>query len=168
VHLASTNDVQSLALEIHERLLHISREPADAPELDFERDPPMEWEEGVEEFKDKSMDDLWSLLGLLHTKALPDFNEYIDIDMHNYWTDQEYMAANKANLCPLSPRWHQLVGIVKIVHQGFRGEPLMLMDEVGVGKTLQLVGAVVVLTFFRDFFQKNGKFPGGFGTCSVS
>ena len=31
------------------------------------------------------------------------------------------------------------VGIMKIVVQGFKEEPLMLMDQVGARKTLQLV-----------------------------
>ena len=64
------------------------------------------------------------------------------------------MSTNESALRPLAPRWHQLVGIVKIVMQAFKGEPLMLMDEVGVGKTLQLVGAIATLTFFRDFYEK--------------
>lgn len=161
--LASTTDIQMLALEIHERLLNVQKDPSDMPELNFDQEPPMEWEEGVEEFASKSMDDLWALLGLQKTKALPDFNDRIDVNTHNYWTDMEYMTENQSNLRPLSPRWHQLVGIVKIVLQAFKGEPLMLMDQVGVGKTLQLVGAIVIFTFFRDFYTENKKFPGGFG-----
>lgn len=161
--LASTTDIQTLALEIHERLLNVQRDPSDAPHLNFDQEPPMEWEEGVEEFATKSMDDLWAVLGLQKTKALPDFNERIDVNTHNYWTDMEYMTANASNLRPLSPRWHQLVGIVKIVFQAFKGEPLMLMDQVGVGKTMQLVGAIVILAFFRDFYVENKRFPGGFG-----
>lgn len=166
-HLASTDDVQALALEIHERLLQVLREPADMPEIDFNPEPVVEWEEGVEEYASTSIDDLWGLLGLHSTKQLPDFNPKIDIDMHNYWTDHDYMAANLDKLRPLSPRWHQLVGILKIVNQGFKGEPLMLMDQVGVGKTLQLIGAIVVLNFFRDFHKKNGKFPGSFGMWPI-
>jgi hypothetical protein len=126
----------------------------------------MEWEEGVEEYKSKTKDELWAILGLQNSSAIPDFNEYIDPEAHNYWSDPEYMHEHKATLRPLSPRWHQLVGIIKIIYQGFKGEPLMLMDEVGVGKTLQLVGALAVLTFFRDFYDKNGKFPGAFGKRS--
>lgn len=143
--------------------MHILREPADMPEIEFNPEPAVEWEEGVEEYSGKTMDELWMLLGLQHSKRLPDFNKDMDPNMHNYWTDPEYMAANQAKLNPLSPRWHQLVGILKIVAQGFKGEPLMLMDQVGVGKTLQLVGAIVVLNFFRDFYKKNRQFPGGFG-----
>ena len=113
------------------------------------------------------MDDLWGLLGLQKTKTLPDFNLKIDINAHNYWSDPQYMEANKSSLRPLAPRWHQLVGILKIVLQAFKQEPLMLMDQVGVGKTLQLVGAIVIFTFFRDFYAKNKSFPGGFGMYSL-
>jgi hypothetical protein len=166
LHLASTEDIQTLGLEIHERLLRVQKEPAPVPDLDFNQEPPVEWEEGVEEFSAQSMDDLWSLLGLNTTKALPDFNEKIDPNAHNYWSDPEYMAANDSSLRPLAPRWHQLVGIIKIVLQAFKGEPLMLMDQVGVGKTLQLIGAITIFTFFRDFYDKNKSFPGGFGMSS--
>lgn len=167
LHLASTEDIQSLGLEIHERLLRVQREPTPDPELDFNPEPPVEWEEGVEEFSTHSMDDLWSLLGLRKTKTLPDFNDKIDPNAHNYWSDPEFMAENESSLRPLAPRWHQLVGIVKIVLQAFKGEPLMLMDQVGVGKTLQLVGAIAIFTFFRDFYDKNKSFPGSFGMRSL-
>jgi hypothetical protein len=122
-HLASPDDIHTLGLEIHERLLRLLREPAQVPELDFNQEPPMEWEEGVEELSTKSMDDLWALLGLQTTKALPDFNDKIDPNAHNYWSNPEYMVENDFTLCPLAPRWHQLVGILKIVLQAFKGQP---------------------------------------------
>jgi hypothetical protein len=105
----------------------------------------VEWEEGVEEFSSHSMENLWSLLGLKMTKTLPDFNDKIDPNTQNYWSDFEYMAANESSLCPLDPRWHQLVGIIKIVLQAFIGEPLILMNKVDVGKTLQLMGAIALI-----------------------
>lgn len=163
LYLASTDDIKTLGLEIHEHLLRVQKEPAQVPELNFDHEPPIEWEEGVEEYSTKSMDELWAILGLQKTKTLPDFNNKIDIDAHNYWSNPEYMAENESTLRPLAPRWHQLVGILKIVVQAFKGEPLMLMDQVGIGKTLQLVGAIAVLTFFRDFYDKDKSFPGGFG-----
>lgn len=78
----------------------MQREPVPVPELDFDQEYPMEWKEGVEEFSTKSMDDLWSLLRLQKTKALPDFNDKIDPDAHNYWSDVEYMSTNESTLIP--------------------------------------------------------------------
>ena len=155
--------MHSIALELHEHLLQLSCEHEDAPQLDWNQEPPVNWEEGTEELNSKTTDELWTMLGLHSTKVIPDFNEYVDVNMHNYWTDPKYMEEHKEELRGLSPRWHQLVGIVKIVFHAFKGEPLMLMDEVGVGKTLQLVGAFCVLNFFHDFYAKNKKFPGAYG-----
>jgi len=160
--LAKEPDVQHLALEIHERLQRLSEEPADVPALEFDREHNMDWEEGVEEFRSKTPDELWTMLGLSNTKALPDFNTTIDPHGHNPWEHPEYMEKNAETLRPMAPRWHQLVGIVKLVEQAFRGEPLMLMDEVGIGKTMQVFGCISVITFFREFYAEHGYFPGAF------
>jgi hypothetical protein len=123
----------------------------------------MEWEEGVEEFKSMLVDDLWNALGLGNEKQLPYFNDWIDPFMHNYWEHTLYMEANQGRLVPLQPKWHQLIGSLKLVSQGFKGKPLMLMDEVGVGKTLQLIGGIVILAHFRETFKQCGWLPGIFG-----
>jgi hypothetical protein len=39
----------------------------------------------------------------------------------------------------------------------------MLMDGVGVGKTMQAVGLIACLAHYREHYRKHGKFPGKFG-----
>ncbi len=41
--------------------------------------------------------------------------------------------------------------------------PLLLMDQVGIGKTMQLVGLIAVIAYFIDYHDKNHKFPGAYG-----
>ena len=40
---------------------------------------------------------------------------------------------------------------------------MLLMDEVGLRKTLQVIGTIVCLAFYHKSFKKHGTFPGNFG-----
>lgn len=170
-YLASENLIKQLAIATHEQVLLCADngENVSAPELDFDIEPSMEWAEGVEEFKDSTIESLWSMLGLFNNE-LPFFNITQDPNgVHDPWVkaDQGWLA-NSNNTIPLMPHWHQLVGIVKMVEQAFKGEPILLMDEVGIGKTMQVIGVVAVLTFFREFHSKYNRFPGAFGEWYTS
>ena len=151
-------------LEEHLRLVDVGAEMPDLPEFNMDRPLDDDWNEGVEEFKSWSMADLWSFLGV---ERLPFFNERFDIDNgQHFWDDQQLAAVIKQSGSPLTPRWHQLVGIVKMVTNCFQGRPVLLMDNVGIGKTLQVVGLVSVLTYFREYFAQHGRFPGKLGEFS--
>jgi hypothetical protein len=50
-----------------------------------------------------------------------------------------------------------------MMHLNFQNLPILLMDDVGVGKTLQLVGFIALLTYFRAYYDEHGSFPGEFG-----
>jgi hypothetical protein len=125
------------------------------------------WKEGVEEWQEKTEDELWEMLGLLE-KRLPMFNERVDMhSLHDPWDAEGKRwfedPENQAQIMPLAPHWHQLVGIYKMLNHAFRGKPILLMDEVGLGKTLQVVSVIAVLAFFCAFCDQNGRFPGAFG-----
>lgn len=133
------------------------------PELNFDREPAIEWSEGVDEYKSKTFKDLWNMLGV--PGQLPFFNEVTDPEgIHDPWNDKDKdWFKDKENTRPFGPRWHQLVGILKMLEQAFKGEPCLNIDEVGLGKTLQTAGLVSVLAFYREFFKTNHRFPGAFG-----
>src|ERR1700730_7782956 len=59
--LASENKIGQLAALVEQqiRACSLDSDTESPPELDFDRASLMEWCEGVEEFKDKTMDDLW-------------------------------------------------------------------------------------------------------------
>ncbi|KAG2150754.1 uncharacterized protein EDB93DRAFT_1103448 [Suillus bovinus] len=59
----------------------------------------------------------------------------------------------------LSPWWHQLVGILRLIDRFLDGKPVMLMDGVGVGKTMQAVGLIACLAHYKEHYRKHKKFP---------
>jgi SNF2 family DNA or RNA helicase len=124
------------------------------------------WEEGTEDLNKKTMDELWSMLGLGEIKAIPGFNSRIDPDgAHNPWdkTDKQWFDDPK-NGKEFELRSHQLVGIVRMAQMAFiTGKHCLLADEVGLGKTAQVIGLACVLRFFRDYYLEHQKFPGEFG-----
>jgi hypothetical protein len=117
----------------------------------------------VEEFGSYTTDQLYNYLGLSN-QELPYFNSRIDpTGVFDPWTNEgNKFYANEQNTCPLIPKWHQLVGIAKMVTLSFDAKPTLLMDEVGLGKTLQVAGFIAVITYFREFYKQYKCFPGHF------
>ncbi|KAI5993055.1 hypothetical protein F5J12DRAFT_698839, partial [Pisolithus orientalis] len=58
--------------------------------------------------------------------------------------------------------WHQLIGIYCMLESVFKGKPILLMDGVGLGKTLQVLGVIVCLTYYWYVYMKKKAFPGDF------
>lgn len=130
----------------------------DEPSLQLE-----EWTDGVEEYKSQTKDQIWEMLGL-SGKSIPLLNDKQDLSgMHDPWTDtgREWFSLPE-NGDPLVPQWHQLAGIMKMLDNFFASTPTLLMDDVGLGKTLQIVGFFAMLALYRDHHEKNGCFPGKF------
>ncbi|EGN97047.1 hypothetical protein SERLA73DRAFT_75893 [Serpula lacrymans var. lacrymans S7.3] len=138
--LANTDQVSGLERAIHKFMERLTDQDMQAmPTLDFELPPVIAWKEGVEDFADKSEDDLWRMLGLEQTRALPHFQTKTDPTASiKPWSikGQTWLDENNTAV-PLQPKWHQLVGIVKMMDKVLKGEPLLLMDKVGVGKMMQ-------------------------------
>jgi hypothetical protein len=163
--LASEKEIGQLKQIITEQLQRLSPDLEQEPILDIEHNFfNINWSEGVEEFQALSFQELWEMLGI-PGKAIPFFNRSQDpCGNHDPWdeTHRDWFK-DQANTEPLQPRWHQLVGILKMVHSAFKGDSILLMDEVGLGKTLQIVGLVAVLAFYRDYYTQFNRFPGAFG-----
>lgn len=168
--LASQKDVQEI-----EQLLKVALEnvdPADActcVEVPEGSPLDLDWHEGTEELSELSEDQLWTGLGLKDTKELPLFQSYTDPDgTIDPWSDEgeKWLASEENPREVLRPRWHQLVGIYRMLERAFEGEPVLLMDGVGIGKTFQVIGFISCMAFYHHFFKKNGKFPGSFGMSS--
>ncbi|EGO30104.1 hypothetical protein SERLADRAFT_344915 [Serpula lacrymans var. lacrymans S7.9] len=141
------------------------QETQDLPALNFESGVLVAWKKGVEEFVDKTKDNLWRILGLEQLRTLPHFQTKTDpTTTVKPWSNegQKWLDKNQAAVA-LTPKWHQLVGIVRIIDKMLKGEPVLLMDEVGVGKTMQAIGVVACAAYFCNFYDIHGKFPGIFG-----
>ncbi|KAG2063485.1 hypothetical protein BDR04DRAFT_1037816 [Suillus decipiens] len=162
--LATQQDITLLTASIHDQLrLCDPNAMPDEPIPEFDPDAPtncdFQWTEGVEEYNGMSEDDIWTILGLPE-KKIPFFNlsqdPYGDCDP---WTE-DGQTWLKENGEPLALRWHQLVGLVKMVKNAFCGRPILLMDEVGLGKTIQVTALIAVLSFYREFYTMHRRFPG--------
>ena len=130
--------------------------------------PPMElaWKEGVEDLGMVTEDDLWTYLGFAVEQKLPFFQEFTDPDaVIEPWTEEgeRWLADQGSAREPLRPRWHQLVGVFRMLQRSFEGTPVLLMDGVGIGKTFQVIGLIACLTYYQVYYAKTGKFPGYFG-----
>lgn len=116
-----------------------------------------DWESGVEHLSKKTYDDLIKDLNLVSEsgapKTFPQFNEMYDPNTPaaTPWNEAEWTKASAAaHLEELKPRWHQVVGVHKMVANAVKGLPTMVMDDVGVGKTMQAVGLITVLASLVD------------------
>ncbi|KAG1741027.1 P-loop containing nucleoside triphosphate hydrolase protein [Suillus occidentalis] len=164
--LATETEVRELEAIIQAALDAMAS--SDAVHLDFEETIPLaDWRSGVEEYAECSMDDLWQQLGLDQSKQLPFFQTYTDPnDVISPWSEdgQAWLddALNEKSI--LAPRWHQLVGILRMIDRALLGEPVMLMDGVGIGKTMQAVGVIACLAHYHDYYKMHGMFPGKFAS----
>ena len=162
--LASEKQVADIAALIKASLATYDDDDDDLTSIDLGDSGTIEWTEGVEKYKSASVSELCAAIGIKDAH-LPMFNVNQDPDGGRDPWDPQYRSwfADSKNTIPLTPRWHQLVGITGMIERMFAGHPILLMDGVGLGKTLQVVGVITVLTQFREFYEANKRFPGAFG-----
>lgn len=125
------------------------------------------WTSGVEHMQAKTEDELWQMLGCPdgHIKF---FNDFLDPSAILEPRDGEewvkYIKDPNSDKLPCRPKWHQLVGIYMLLDAAFDGKPMMLMDEVGIGKTMQIFALIAWLGWFHEFYESKKYFPGTFST----
>jgi hypothetical protein len=166
VLLASEQRVTQLMNELLDTVRTITDDIEDLPAFDFESDIPIDWTEGTEDINDLTLNDIHKRLGITE---LPWFNNRIDpFGLRNPWKaeDEEWLRDDN-NTVELQARWHQWLGILRLIERFWQGKNMLLMDEVGLGKTLQVVGALTILAYFREFYEEKGRFPGAFGKLFV-
>ncbi|KAH9949213.1 P-loop containing nucleoside triphosphate hydrolase protein, partial [Amylocystis lapponica] len=164
--LASEGQVRAITADLNTL---INGNTYDTPvEIDFDEIPHDNWEEGVEEYRHLTVDDLWQYLGT-PTKELPFFNVTEDqTASRDPWSTEGEAFLQTAEARPFGPRWHQLVGILKLVKKMLAREAVLLMDEVGVGKTMQAVGLIAMRAYYREYYAQHKKFPGIFGNVKYN
>ncbi|KAH9019253.1 P-loop containing nucleoside triphosphate hydrolase protein [Lactarius pseudohatsudake] len=125
--------------------------------FDFEPEGAVEWSEGVENLQNKTPEELYKLLGL-GEESVPFFREKITVDA----TADESDGGTTTNK-RFSLRWHQLVGVVKMLERAMASQPVLLMDDVGLGKTVQVLAFFAMLAYYREAYAETGKYPGIWG-----
>ncbi|KAI9060334.1 hypothetical protein FKP32DRAFT_1542386, partial [Trametes sanguinea] len=122
------------------------------------------WAEGVEAYKKLTIDAMRTAFAL-PSEHFPFFNKTTDsTGNEDPWTESGRQALASPNAADLKPFWHQWVGVLKIVDNMMGRKNLMLMDQVGVGKTLQAVGTLAMYEWLRVNKEKRGQYPIRFGT----
>ncbi|KAJ7574206.1 P-loop containing nucleoside triphosphate hydrolase protein, partial [Mycena floridula] len=120
------------------------------------------WTEGCEEFSDLSPEQVQTLLGISHGRV-PFFNDFVDPTDNLTSADGDawvkFVADAEGGRKALDPYWHQFVRMLAMVDKAFKGQPILLMDEVGLGKTLTVIGFLCLMTYYREYFQKHRCFP---------
>lgn len=68
----------------------------------------------------------------------------------------------------LNIAWHQLVGIHYGTELMLQKKPLFLFDAVGVGKTAQAAGLILMRPFLIDYHAEHSRYPPDFGEFVLS
>lgn len=159
--LADDNDLLEIRTTVYERICEIVEEdtPLDLPTGEsFD----LEWSEGTERYKEYTRDDVLNALGIPDGR-MPSFNAFLDPKGEKtYWRDRGWFEDDANVKLPCNPRWHQLIGMLALLDSAFNGKNILLMDEVGLGKTMQVAGVVALVTYFREFYAEKKDFPGAF------
>jgi SNF2 family DNA or RNA helicase len=172
-YLASRERIDFLTESIQEQLrLADPTSTEDALDLDFDVENTnsldIGWSEGIEDLRDLTEGELWAILGI-PDKKIPLFNGTLDPQgVHDPWTEEGRVWLESGNGEPLLLRQYQLVGVVKMVQNAFAGKPVLLMDAVGLGKTIQVIAVIAVLSWYREYYDQHNRFPGAFGEFPFS
>jgi hypothetical protein len=124
-----------------------------------------------------SSEELWSVIGLGGVRRLSTMPEWYDpLNVFNtftagsqaVWDAAVAKAAAGGSEDPFQLRrfdlaHYQLVAAIRMLQLAFDGKPPMLMDEVGLGKTVECVAFMHLLILFRSYYNARGCFPGSFG-----
>ncbi|KAH9019721.1 hypothetical protein EDB85DRAFT_1839633, partial [Lactarius pseudohatsudake] len=133
----------------------------------------VDWTEGVDHLKTKTEDELYDILGF-EDRKIPFLVTEVDTHSDLYTSAQIGMhedgdvfalatAEPHATRQPFSLKWHQLVGVTKMVERALTSGPIMLIDDFGLGKTLQVLAFFAVMAYYRQFYSEAKRYPGMWG-----
>ncbi|KAH9846336.1 hypothetical protein C2E23DRAFT_708043, partial [Lenzites betulinus] len=117
------------------------------------------WLEGVEEYKALTIDEMRQWMGL-PTAYIPYFNQKIDIKGNtNPWSPEGRQALESTYAAPLTPFWHQWIALTKINDNAANKRNTLILDQVGVGKTLQAVASIASYEWLRSYNEQKKTYP---------
>ncbi|KAF9218117.1 hypothetical protein BS17DRAFT_823448 [Gyrodon lividus] len=159
--LASANEIAGITIIIHASLENLNVDITERVIIEVDNNIDISnWSEGVKDLNTLTTNKLWERLGLSQ-KQLPFFQEWSNPDLVvDAWSNEGQQSLKDANLGrqPLIPRWHQLVGIYRMLERVFEDKPLLLMDGVGLGTTLQAVGAIACMAYYWECLRMSAQF----------
>lgn len=175
-YLATKSEVTTLLVQLAERLeLHKTDGPEEPLVLDLEPEPFMDWTEGVEGLQNLTEEDLYRMLGFddkripfLVTEIERDTDIGADLDTDERKDRVTAHPSLGVDKQPFALKWHQLVGVVKMVQCAMTSRAVLLMDDVGLGKTLQVIAFFAVIAYYRQYHSDKKAYPGFWGECLMA
>jgi hypothetical protein len=163
-NIADEKTLEKIAIDLERALDPDFVEPA--VDLDeFPVELPQLGDPAPSAYHQKSSDMLWSemgfpgesrVLGMAYkqhiTKKYSEWDE--DTEAIMFWRTENH--PHKQDI--IIP-WHQSVGIHMGATQMLKNEPFFLFDAVGIGKTPQAAGILLMRPFLMDYYEKHGKYP---------
>lgn len=118
------------------------------------------WKSGTEEYEGLTLEDIFKIFGLTG-HSIPRMAERIDIrgSEHDPWSEAGQKLLGGSEARELKLFWHQGIGVLKIMDNLMAGRNLLVMDGVGVGKTLQAVASIALYEWLKDFKEQEKRYP---------
>ncbi|KAF9220462.1 hypothetical protein BS17DRAFT_852177 [Gyrodon lividus] len=139
--LASADEIAAITIIIHASLENLNVNITEKVIIKVDKNIDISnWSKGVEDLNMLTTDELWERLGLPQ-KQLLFFQEWSNPDL-------------------VVDTW--------MLEWVFEDKPLLLMDGVGLGKTLQAVRAIACMAYYWECFRTKGTFPGHFMGCRMN
>lgn len=157
--LATPREIKTMSEQLADRLELEQAQVENPVEFELSPETEIDWSEGVEHLRAKTPEDLYKMLGL-EKHTIPFFREEIETEPAGEEGELESTATATEGL---ELRWHQLVGLTKMVERAMKSEPVLLMDDVGLGKTIQVLALFAMLAYYRSIYAATGKYPGIWG-----
>lgn len=159
--LATKGQLRALNLEI-KILQELQDIPTDIEPIRAADLSSFDTEEDLAPYMTRTLDNVMTqLTGMRDQKLIPLMNPTEDIrGVFTHWDNSDeariFFGTQGEYLKDIRVAWHQAVGIHKIMTEYMLGRPLLLLDAVGVGKTLQAIGTILMRQWLL-WQKKEGK-----------
>ncbi|EKM49018.1 uncharacterized protein PHACADRAFT_202111, partial [Phanerochaete carnosa HHB-10118-sp] len=162
VQMMSQEAVDDIENEINDALDHYKKDGEDLPFAEGDRAILADWNLDAElkHLTHKNPTELWQYLGIMDEKLVPLSDWRDPYLLYTTWTN--HLECPEERKLPCNLKWHQLVGLCRLVEAVFDNKSLLVMDEVGVGKTLQVIALIAYRIMSLQSIEKNGEHLGVF------
>lgn len=160
VQLAVKASLRELLSET--RIIDIDFDIPDISDVDLEN-----WSEGGEQYRGYSLEQLRKLTGYQpaidfgHGPMLAtQIDTLRELRPHTAEWQEQIQLGNGDRFENLTLRWHQMVHLLVCHDLLLQGLPMLNMDSVGLGKTIEACASIGYIEFGRQYWEKHGQWPG--------